>query len=337
MSEEHLITQKLHLAAQNLPENVEIITEDLNSKPEQPRTEEKKPTTPKKSDSPRTKAASSETEDRNNEEIERPLESRIEEAEFVKNSAKQFVKDGFYEDAIKIYEAAFKSLRITAKDYRDSNFSKALQLQNVLFNNLAVCHSNLGLHDYCIRYCDRVLQTERYNSKALYRKALSLKNLGKNMEAYDSLKSCIEAFKQQHPSEEMDPAVVKLYLELREICKEEIEREKREDKERYAKMMNRSPQKPKEETKNETATPQGDKKGHQVDVFTAFNAILMGYVASMYLKDKGVTSVESSAVGLATGAGLYTGATVTKKSWLKVALSALPLAALAGYHIFKKK
>jgi hypothetical protein len=44
-------------------------------------------------------------------------------------------------------------------------------------------------------YAKRVLASDSYNAKALYRLANSLMKLGENREAYETLKMCIEAFK----------------------------------------------------------------------------------------------------------------------------------------------
>ncbi len=78
-------------------------------------------------------------------------------------------------------------------------------------------------------------------------------------------------------------------------------------------------------------------RGNMKYVPPALAAVVTGIVASELLKESGISSLEKSALGLASSASVFTGMTVAKKSWVKTALGALPLLAFLGYSIFKKK
>jgi hypothetical protein len=143
----------------------------------------------------------------------------------------------------------------------------------------------------------------------------------------------------------MDVGVVKLYKQLRELCKEELEREAKEEKERFAKMLGNS-KAPKTPEKVTSKTPQKENlelepidfsKGNMKYIPPALAALVTGIVAGEILKDSGISSVEKSALGLATSASVFTGMTISKKSWVKTVLGALPVLAFVGYSIFKKK
>lgn len=84
--------------------------------------------------------------------------------------------------------------QIEQMSYEKSNSSSILllDLKKSLLLNLAACSLELKSFDSCLRCCDSVLEIDSLNEKALFRKASSLINLQKYVEASDTLKACLE-------------------------------------------------------------------------------------------------------------------------------------------------
>lgn len=119
---------------------------------------------------------------------------------------------------------------------------------------MSFCYSSLGNHQEAISYAKRVLITDHENTKALYRIASSYKSIGDYMAAYEEIIKCKEAFKRQNPDKPIDANVQKLYISLKELCKDQIEENKKKEKMVYSKMMGNKPkveEKPVEPTKPE--------------------------------------------------------------------------------------
>ncbi|XP_067859467.1 zinc finger CCCH domain-containing protein 7A isoform X2 [Heptranchias perlo] len=76
-----------------------------------------------------------------------------------------------------------------------------------LYANRAACYLNMGLYDQVLDDCDKALQLNHNNYRALYRKGKSLKELGRHKEAYDVVAKCSLAVPQ-------DDVVIKLTQEL---------------------------------------------------------------------------------------------------------------------------
>lgn len=53
-----------------------------------------------------------------------------------------------------------------------------------------------GLHDQSLEDCEKALQLNEGNYRALYRKALCLKEMGKHQAAYDAVAKCSMAVPQ---------------------------------------------------------------------------------------------------------------------------------------------
>ncbi|XP_043567913.1 zinc finger CCCH domain-containing protein 7A isoform X2 [Chiloscyllium plagiosum] len=76
-----------------------------------------------------------------------------------------------------------------------------------LYANRAACYLNMGLYNRVLDDCDKALQLNDRNYRALYRKAKSLKELGRHEEAYKVVAECSLAVPQ-------DDLVIKLTQEL---------------------------------------------------------------------------------------------------------------------------
>ncbi|XP_048407928.1 zinc finger CCCH domain-containing protein 7A isoform X2 [Stegostoma tigrinum] len=76
-----------------------------------------------------------------------------------------------------------------------------------LYANRAACYLNMGLYNQVLDDCDKALQLNDRNYRALYRKGKSLKVLGRHEEAYKVIAECSLAVPQ-------DELVIKLTQEL---------------------------------------------------------------------------------------------------------------------------
>ena len=185
-------------------------------------------------------------------EQEEDLSTRISKTISIKNSAKPLVNQGKYDEAIRIYESAYYALRPTGKDRGHPDFKKCLLLQAELFNNLSYCYGSLERFQESVEYAKRVLLVDGENTKALYRSAVGHKNMGQFMTAYDEIKKAKQIYKRQHPDQPLDAKIHELYASLQQICKPDLEKRKKEEKEIYSKMLGTSPTAKTTATQNET-------------------------------------------------------------------------------------
>ena len=285
----------------------------------------------KEEDAPQIK---DETLEEKKPEPEPDLLTRIEKANTIKNQAAPLVKSGDYTGAIKLYEEAFFALKPSAKDREDDNFKKSLQLQNAIFNNLSLCYASLGRYRESVAYASRVLYVDKFNIKALFRVSTGLHKLGEHMKAYECIKECIAAHKNQYPGQPLDADIHKLYLQLKEICKDQIEEEKKKQKEVFSKMFGKqeAPNTPKKGSENNKLITKPVLYG-----LCSVPSLLMGFVVNEMLKSKGTSSVESTVAGALSGAGLFTGMVLSNNSTARSLLGLVPLGAFLAYQIFKKK
>ncbi|XP_063046385.1 zinc finger CCCH domain-containing protein 7A isoform X2 [Engraulis encrasicolus] len=76
--------------------------------------------------------------------------------------------------------------------------------------NRAAAYLNMGLYDQALEDCEKCLELNESNYRALYRKARSLKEMGRHTEAYDAVAKCSLAVPQ-------DSKVIQLTHELAQI------------------------------------------------------------------------------------------------------------------------
>ncbi|XP_077414351.1 zinc finger CCCH domain-containing protein 7A isoform X2 [Vanacampus margaritifer] len=117
-------------------------------------------------------------------------------------------KEGEWTKSIEMYTEA-----LSVADYADSeDISVATGLIEKLYANRAAACLNIipGLYDLALEDCEKVLQLNDSNYKGLYRKARSLKEMGRHQEAYDAVAKCSLAVPQ-------DPSVIRLTQDLAKI------------------------------------------------------------------------------------------------------------------------
>ncbi|XP_058509725.1 zinc finger CCCH domain-containing protein 7A isoform X1 [Solea solea] len=117
-------------------------------------------------------------------------------------------KEGEWTKSIEMYT---ESLSIA--EYADSeDICVPIALLEKLYANRAAAYLNVvpGLYDQALEDCEKALHLNEGNYKALYRKAKSLKELGRHQEAYETVAKCSLVVPQ-------DPSVTQLTQDLAKI------------------------------------------------------------------------------------------------------------------------
>ncbi|XP_020498166.1 zinc finger CCCH domain-containing protein 7A isoform X1 [Labrus bergylta] len=103
-------------------------------------------------------------------------------------------REGDWTKSIEMYTEA-----LSIADYADSEeICVPIGLLEKLYANRAAAYLNIvpGLYDQALEDCEKALQLNEGNYKALYRKAKSLKEMGRHQEAYEAVAKCSLAVPQ---------------------------------------------------------------------------------------------------------------------------------------------
>ncbi|XP_054463595.1 zinc finger CCCH domain-containing protein 7A isoform X2 [Anoplopoma fimbria] len=117
-------------------------------------------------------------------------------------------KEGEWTKSIEMYTEA-----LSIAEYADSEeIGVPTSLLEKLYANRAAAYLNIvpGLYDQALEDCEKALQLNEGNYKALYRKAKSLKEMGRHQEAYEAVAKCSLAVPQ-------DTSVTELTQDLAKI------------------------------------------------------------------------------------------------------------------------
>ncbi|XP_077475382.1 zinc finger CCCH domain-containing protein 7A [Stigmatopora argus] len=116
-------------------------------------------------------------------------------------------KEGDWKKSISMYTEA-----LDVADYALEDVCLASNLLEKLHANRAAAYICIipGLYDQALEDCEKALQLNDGNYKALYRKAKCLNEMGKHQEAYDAVAKCSLAVPQ-------DPSVIQLTEDLAKI------------------------------------------------------------------------------------------------------------------------
>uniref|UniRef100_A0A674AGB4 Zinc finger CCCH-type containing 7A n=1 Tax=Salmo trutta TaxID=8032 RepID=A0A674AGB4_SALTR len=111
--------------------------------------------------------------------------------------------EGEWMRSIEMYTEA-----LSIAEYADSeDISVPTGTLEKLYANRAAAYLNIGLHDEALVDCEKALQLNEGNHRALYRKARALKEMGRYKEAYEAVAKCSLAVPQ-------DPNVIRLTQDL---------------------------------------------------------------------------------------------------------------------------
>lgn len=112
-------------------------------------------------------------------------------------------KEGEWTKSVEMYTEA-----LSIAEYADSeDITVSIELLENLYANRAAAYLNIGVHDQALEDCEKALHLNDGNYRALYRKARSLKEMGRHQEAYEAVAKCSLAVPQ-------DPSVIKLTQDL---------------------------------------------------------------------------------------------------------------------------
>lgn len=111
-------------------------------------------------------------------------------------------REGSWAEALNQYTEA-----LNVADYASEEINIVDGVLEKLYANRAACYLNLGLYNQVLEDCDKALQLNHNNYRVLFRKGKSLKELGRQKEAYDVVVKCSLAVPH-------DDAVIKLTQEL---------------------------------------------------------------------------------------------------------------------------
>uniref|UniRef100_A0A3Q4BXB5 C3H1-type domain-containing protein n=1 Tax=Mola mola TaxID=94237 RepID=A0A3Q4BXB5_MOLML len=117
-------------------------------------------------------------------------------------------KEGEWTKSIEMYTEA-----LSIAEYADSEeICIPKDLLEKLYANRAAAYLNIipGLYDQALEDCEKALQLNEGNYKALYRKAKSLKEMGRHQEAYEAVAKCSLVVPQ-------DPSVTQLTQDLAKL------------------------------------------------------------------------------------------------------------------------
>uniref|UniRef100_A0A673XPJ9 Zinc finger CCCH-type containing 7A n=1 Tax=Salmo trutta TaxID=8032 RepID=A0A673XPJ9_SALTR len=103
--------------------------------------------------------------------------------------------EGEWMRSIEMYTEA-----LSIAEYADSeDISVPTGTLEKLYANRAAAYLNVGLHDEALVDCEKALQLNEGNHRALYRKARALKEMGRHKEAYETVAKCSLAVPQVRP------------------------------------------------------------------------------------------------------------------------------------------
>uniref|UniRef100_A0A8C5B637 Zinc finger CCCH-type containing 7A n=1 Tax=Gadus morhua TaxID=8049 RepID=A0A8C5B637_GADMO len=112
-------------------------------------------------------------------------------------------KEGEWTKSIEMYTEA-----LSIAEYADSEeIAVPMGLLENLYVNRAASYLNIGLYDQGLKDCEKALELNEGNYKAHYRKAKSLREMGRHTEAYEAVAKCSLVVPQ-------DPSVIHLTQEL---------------------------------------------------------------------------------------------------------------------------
>uniref|UniRef100_A0A8B9KI82 Zinc finger CCCH-type containing 7A n=1 Tax=Astyanax mexicanus TaxID=7994 RepID=A0A8B9KI82_ASTMX len=128
--------------------------------------------------------------------------------------------EGEWARSVELYTEA-----LNIAEYADSeDILIACELREKLHANRAASYLNIGLHDQALVDCEKALQLNDKNHRALYRKARSLKEMGRHQDAYEAVAKCSMAVPQDTNVIQLTQELAKMLgLKIRKAYKVEVE------------------------------------------------------------------------------------------------------------------
>ncbi|VDO19476.1 unnamed protein product [Heligmosomoides polygyrus] len=159
---------------------------------------------------------------------EMSAEKKIEEATKAKERGTMFLK----QDKLKLAWFKYKRVEDILEYEKSMEPEQKKQRDDVLlaaYLNLALTASKMGENLDCIKYCDKALELSPLNVKALYRKA----GARTAMSDFEEAKQIYEKIMEIDP---LNKAAAQQILVVRQMMKEQLERDKRRYKNLFSKI-----------------------------------------------------------------------------------------------------
>lgn len=117
------------------------------------------------------------------------VDERLSTAIEVKQAGNAFFKEGRWQRACKKYSRALKALDV----HKDEEKAKVKTDKVAIHNNLATCYAKQRNWSEAISQCNKALELDKANAKALFRRASSLMETGELARARLEFKAVLEA------------------------------------------------------------------------------------------------------------------------------------------------
>jgi molecular chaperone DnaK (HSP70)/Flp pilus assembly protein TadD len=205
---------------QEIQDAIKTLTPNLHAKLEQLREEREKREREEAEEAAKFKAA-----EEKKEKQPRTKKQKIQEAAKKRNQGNLVFKEFDYESAARLYAEALNYMAdlydLSPKEQEEVN---ALRLP--LHLNLAACLGKINRHNLAVENCNKALEIEKKNVKALFRRAQSYVQLKKLDEAKADLTAALEV-------EPKNGAIVKELATVNKLLQQEKDKQKKV----YAKMF----------------------------------------------------------------------------------------------------
>ncbi|XP_069484223.1 peptidyl-prolyl cis-trans isomerase FKBP4 [Ambystoma mexicanum] len=175
-------------------------------------------------------------------------EEKLEQGAIVKERGTQYFKDGKYKQASLQYKKIVSWLE-NESGLSGENGEKAKALTLAAFLNLAMCHLKSKEYPQALENCNKALEQDKNNEKALFRRGEAY--LGMN--EFDSAKEDFSMALRLYPSNKAAKAQLA-------VCQQRIKQQHERDKKTYANMFQRFAERDAKRDAEKGHTGKGDHK-----------------------------------------------------------------------------
>lgn len=134
------------------------------------------------------------------------VDERLSTAIEVKQAGNAFFKEGRWQRACKKYSRALKALDV----HKDEEKAKVKTDKVAIHNNLATCYAKQRNWSEAISQCNKALELDKANAKALFRRASSLMETGELARARLEFKAVLEADESAQTKKDVHAALTLL-------------------------------------------------------------------------------------------------------------------------------
>jgi len=274
----------------------------------------------------------------------------INMAKGLREKAKPFFENKQYFEAIKVYEYALKMIGPDHIKREDEEYEEAIILQNSLLMNMSLCYSNAGNHSTALKLAKEVLKVDPYNTKAMFRVGIELKNLGYIYRAFLMMHDCREFKKKLDPNSPTDPGIEREYAFLKELVQPYLNKSMQLRKMISRKMFGITEELPEIDDESYSKEATGGIFENQSSDRTSGGASMsalryglytipagaVGALAAGFLWKNGLKKEVSVGMGVFSSFAYYL-AFISENTWFKAVFSGLPVVFAALFYLFRDR